>query len=452
MGPRPWLAQARSRVGLTQEDLAEALAVAPRTVSRWETGESTPRARQRGSLAAALHIPLDRLACLDAPTEAAHHAPAGTTHGSASPPMTRAPRSPDWWPATPGDNGAVHRRTFVALSGTAAFGALLSGAAGRTDGLDALATVFSSYSDPAGTPDVDVQALPDAVAAAKRAYQACRYSSLTRSLPGLIDSVRAACAAAAGDDQRRRAETMSADVHHVAASLLLKHGDSGMAWIAADRSMRAARRTYDPAMIASSARIVVHALMSNHRYTSAATTGTSIAETLARELRGRPSPELLSVYGALLLRSAIAAARGGDRDTANTLLDKADQVATRLGGDHNLRWTAFGPTNVRQHRVNVAVTFADAGTAIDGARHIDLDRIPIVERKAALLIDTARAFTQWGRHEPAIRLLHAADHLAHDELTTRPEVHRMMADLAATAPTSAARDIRDLAEHAGATL
>lgn len=452
MAPRPWLAQARSRVGLTQEDLAEALAVAPRTVSRWETGESTPRARQRRPLATALNLPLHRLACLDAPTDAAQHPPVAAAGGSAPPPATHATQAPDWWPGMPGDNGGVRRRCFVALSGTAAFGALLSGAAGRTDGLDALATVFSSYRDPAGTGDVDAQAVAYEVAAAKRSYQACRYASLTRSLPGLIDSVQAACASAAGDAQRRRAETMSADVHHVAASLLLKHADGGMAWIAADRSMRAARRTGDPVIIASSARIVVHALMANHRHTSAAATGTHIAETLTDELRGRPSPELLSVHGALLLRSAVAAARGGDRDTANTLLDAADQAAARLGGDHNLRWTAFGPTNVRQHRVNVAVTFADAGTAIDGARHIDLDRIPIVERKAALLIDTARAFTQCVRHEPAIRLLRAADHLAHDELTTRPEVHRMIADLAATAPASAARDIRDLAEHAGTTL
>jgi hypothetical protein len=76
--------------------------------------------------------------------------------------------------------------------------------------------------------------------------------------------------------------------------------------------------------------------------------------------------------------------------------------------DGNLRWTAFGPVNARQHRVNIAVTLGDAGTAVDVARGIDLRAITVTERKASLLIDTARAFLQLGPvreglHRPARR-------------------------------------------------
>jgi hypothetical protein len=71
----------------------------------------------------------------------------------------------------------------------------------------------------------------------------------------------------------------------------------------------------------------------------------------------------------------------------------------RAAPDGNLRWTAFGPTNAKLHRINTAVTLGDAGTAVDVARGIDLSTITVTERKATLLIDTARVFLQWGRHE-----------------------------------------------------
>jgi hypothetical protein len=73
-------------------------------------------------------------------------------------------------------------------------------------------------------------------------------------------------------------------------------------------------------------------------------------------------PESLSVYGSLLL----------PRRGADELLTEAEDAAARLGDDRNLRWTAFGPTNASLHRVNIAVTLGDAGTAIDVARTVDL--------------------------------------------------------------------------------
>jgi hypothetical protein len=43
--------------------------------------------------------------------------------------------------------------------------------------------------------------------------------------------------------------------------------------------------------------------------------------------------------------------------------------------DHqSLRWTAFGSTNVKLHRVHVAVTLGDAGTALDVARTVDVSK------------------------------------------------------------------------------
>ena len=64
----------------------------------------------------------------------------------------------------------------------------------------------------------------------------------------------------------------------------------------------------------------------------------------------------------------------------------------------------------------------------------------MTERKASLLIDTARAFLQWGRHEKAYLALRAAEDIAPEEVTGRPAVHRLVRDLLTTAPPSFRRD------------
>src|SRR6516225_6734886 len=81
-----------------------------------------------------------------------------------------------------------------------------------------------------------------------------------------------------------------------------------------------------------------------------------------------------------------------------TMLNEAGQAGSRLGGDHNHRWTAFGPVNVLLHRISVAVRLGDAGSAIKNARRVNLDQLTVTERKASFFVDTAQAFSQWGKH------------------------------------------------------
>jgi hypothetical protein len=95
-------------------------------------------------------------------------------------------------------------------------------------------------------------------------------------------------------------------------------------------------------------RIITHALMADGHYGAATTIASTYAQRLAADVRS-PTPESLSVYGSLLLRGALAAAQGEDRDGTMTLLNEAGQAGSRLGSDYNHRWTAFGPANVLLH-------------------------------------------------------------------------------------------------------
>jgi|SRR5271165_448809 len=295
----------------------------------------------------------------------------------------------------------------------------------------------------------DIRALASEVDDARRQYQACRYSELAGLLPGLLSRLDLACAMLAGD-ARAKACAMSADAYHVAAGLLLKFDDQGLACLAADRSMRAAQASADPVTVGASARIITHTLMSSGHLPAAVSAASSHAARLDHDMAPH-TPDSLSVYGALLLRGAVAAAQYDDRGSAHELLGEADEAARQLGTDEdgNLRWTAFGPANAMLHRVNIAVTLGDAGTAIDVARGVDLSKIAVTERKAALLIDVARAFFQWGRHEKAYIALRAAEATAHEEVAGRPSVHRLVRDLRAAAPPSIRGDVDQFATQIG---
>ena len=346
---------------------------------------------------------------------------------------------------------AVQRRPFVGLTSSSLLGTLLDVTSGnRPVDAGSLVSVLAGYATDTGPEhpgSYDVAALAAAVNQARRHYQACRYSELIGYLPRLLVRLDAACVCLDGE-ARSRAFAGSADAYHVAAGLLLKLDDQGLAYLAADRSMRAAQASEDRVTIGASARIVTHTLMSGGHRATAVSTASSYAARLNRDVSS-PTSESLSVYGSLLLRGAIAAAQDDQRGTAHELLGEADGAAQRLGADGNLRWTAFGPTNTKLHRVSIAVTLGDAGTAVDVARGIDLSTITVTERKATLLVDTARAFLQWGRHEKAYIALCTAEEVAHEEIAGRPSVHRLVRELVTCAPPTVRHEAAQFATRIG---
>jgi transcriptional regulator with XRE-family HTH domain len=346
----------------------------------------------------------------------------------------------------------VRRRTFTRLAGAGIFSAILGDKAAddaAIRGAEALATALASPERPASPARrAGIPALSATVANAKKAYQACRYTEVMSQLPVLLPGLHAACDSLDGD-QRLRAYALAADAYHVAASVLLKLDDHGLAWLAADRSMRAAALSQDPLAIGTSARIITHALMADGHFHAATTTAGTYAERLTADVHDR-TPESLSVYGSLLLRGALAAAQAEDRDASIGMLNEAGQAGSHLGSDYNHRWTAFGPANVLLHRVNVAVRLGDAGAAIAHARKVNLDQLTVTERKASLFVDTAQAFAQWGKHEKAYHALRAAEQLAPQEVRARPSVRRLVINLLATAPPTLRPHLGEFAAHIGA--
>lgn len=359
----------------------------------------------------------------------------------------------------------VNRREFVTNAAAVIAGAVLPGvlefgdaatvrpASGEVDAGFTSELVRSRWLndrreyDPSSS---DLVALRRAVARAKTDYQGCRYAETAAQLPALLAGLEIATSSLS-DDDLLTVEALSADAYHVAASLQLKLGNEGPAWMAADASMRAAQRSEDPVAMASSARIVTHVLMDSRRYDDAEMLARRTGEKLSSGW-GSPADDVLAVYGSLLLRGAIAAAQRGNASSAGELLREAEDAGHRLGADSNLRWTAFGPTNVRLHQITVATALGNAGDALRHAKAVQVDKIPITERRATFFINIAAAYLQWRKHEQAYRALCTAERLAPQELSGRPAVHQLIRDTWTGAPAAVSRQVEGLARRTGVAV
>ncbi len=390
--------QSRAFQRRSQKNVAAALGYHQSKVSRLESGRGTDDMRVLRAIAQELDIPPHKVG------------------------LAPAPRS------TPEDaeTEGLHRRTFLA-AGIAALGAASSPVAKR----DALVQVLlpgPALADDAGLAGPsDVAYLRNRVGAARRLFHTCDYARLERDLPGLIADLR--CAA---DDGRIDTATLSgllATAYQTATSLLLKQHDQGNAWLAAGRAMAEAERSGDPVVLASSVRVHTHVLAREQHTTQAV----ALVRHTAGQLSGsydRRSPKYLAAVGLLLLRGATASSSGGDRAVTKELLTEAKEVARYVALDQPDAWANFCQTNVALHEVSALVSFGDAGLALQTARPLTSRPIPVPERRAALWVETARAYSQQGRLSDGYQALRTAEACAAQDVR-RPAVRHLVADMAA---------------------
>lgn len=245
------------------------------------------------------------------------------------------------------------------------------------------------------------------VETAWRDYQSGQVGRVITVLPELITLSQRLEDAPGEGDQRRRSWAVSARSHHLAATTLSKIGEADLGWIAAERAMQAADQSDDPLVLASAARACTHALLATGRYADALELGNTAAGWLRSQL-AEQDPEALSLFGMLYLRTAVAAARDHDRQTATEMLSQAEEAARQLGRDANYWQTGFGPTNVELHRLSAAVDLGDISYVVEH-HEVDTSRLP-VERRVVHLTDMARALAYAGRHdEEALENLLAAE-------------------------------------------
>ncbi|MEU2726605.1 helix-turn-helix transcriptional regulator [Streptomyces griseoviridis] len=386
--------QARVLQRRSQRDVAAALGYHQSKVSRLESGRGTEDVRVLREIAQVLEIPPRRLGL------------AATSDAN---------------PAEPGTED-MHRRTFLAAS-VAALAAPPSSSAIHHD----LIQVLLPGTSPAATGQaLGLDELRDRARAVRRMFYMCDYAELEQTLPGLIADLRQVAGGSAGSAE---ASGLLATAYQTSVSLLLKRADQGNAWLAAGRAMAEAERSGDPVVLAASVRVHAHVLVREKHTALAVTMVRHTADQLTGSYDQR-SPRYLAAVGLLLLRGATAASRNGDRGTTQDFLTEAKEVARYVSFDRPDAWANFSPTNVALHEISAAVSFGDAGVALEAARPLMRRHIPVPERRAALWVETARAYSQRGRLAEGYQALRIAESCAAQDIR-RPAVRELVADMAA---------------------
>ncbi|GAA2512985.1 hypothetical protein GCM10010406_55980 [Streptomyces thermolineatus] len=271
--------------------------------------------------------------------------------------------------------------------------------------------------------DPSVNTVVAAVDASRREFDACRYDTLARALPGRIMLAQALCA----EGLPEPSAAAVAELYTTATRLCIKLGDDGLAAVTADRALTAALGGADALTVAEAHRMVSSSWRRQGHLPRATEIAVHAAEQLAGD-RTVPEAERLSVQGNLYATAAYTAAKQGDRHTAHELITEAQHAADRLGSDGALHGVVFGPGQVLLHRISICHLLGDAGQAVEHARRVNVAALPTTERRARYWIDVARAFDQWGKPERCYRALLAAEQAAPQEVR-RSSVRTMAADL-----------------------
>ncbi len=113
----------------------------------------------------------------------------------------------------------------------------------------------------------------------------------------------------------------------------------------------------------------------------------------------------LSMGGNLHLKSALAAARAGDREGADDHLVEASETAKRIGTDRDDYRLCFGPTNVAIWSVGLAVEAVDGTEAVTRAEGFTPPPGAPRERVGHYWMDLARGWLLHGDREQALAAL-----------------------------------------------
>ena len=257
---------------------------------------------------------------------------------------------------------------------------------------------------------------------------ASRYADLAELLRGLVPALESGVRAVL-DDQRAELFELLAAAYQACSAALGKLGQPEAAWIAADRGMTAADRAGNPLLVAAGAFRLGLVFLGARYYLQAAEVAGSAADAL-RPVAEASTPEAMSMYGALTLQRAVAAARLGDATAAYEHLDQARPFAARVGPGRNYYNTEFGPANLGLHEVAVAVEVGDAGRALRVAATVDAADLS-AERRARMLLDVARAHAQRRQVGEAVAALLQAEELTPEQVRVHGLVRQLVTDLLA---------------------
>ncbi len=275
---------------------------------------------------------------------------------------------------------------------------------------------------------------------------ASSYAALSDHLAKLLPSIEAAVRRAPAGE-RTELHALRAKAYQAAAASFTRQDQADAAWVAADRALQAAELAGQPLEVVASLFRMAHAFMRQQHMDQAEQAAKSAVAVMApRAASPACPPEELSLLGAMNLVLAVINAREGSRAQTHEHIDRAREIAARLGEDRNDFDTEFGPTNVEIHAVSTAVELGDAGLALEVAEQVDASGLS-PERQARFLLDVARAHAQRRHVGEATAALLEAEVLTPEQIHDHHLAREVIRDLIQLSEPRVPESLRDLAER-----
>jgi transcriptional regulator with XRE-family HTH domain len=299
--------------------------------------------------------------------------------------------------------------------------------------------------EPAGDAP-DLAALGEDVEQVWELTHEARFAEVSEVVTELVPALERAVRTVSAED-KPLAYGLLARAYQALAAAFARQADSRASWVAADRAIAAAELSGDVLLVCAGVYRMVHAFVRLGDKQEAEHAVRGAIEAL--EQRSDLGPEGLSVLGSLHLAKALVHARCGQRPEAKEEIEKARQVASRIGEDRNDYNLEFGPTNVAIQAVSTAVDLGDAGEALDIGQEIDADALS-PERRGRLLMDLGRAHAQRRQMPDAVECLLRAEEIAPETVHNHTAVREAIRELVLVAGAKASTDLMLLAERTSA--
>jgi transcriptional regulator with XRE-family HTH domain len=273
-----------------------------------------------------------------------------------------------------------------------------------------------------------------------------RFAEVSEMVTELVPALERAARIVPQDD-RPLAYRLLSRAYQALAAAFARQGDSRSSWVSADRAVAAAELSGDVLLVCAGVYRMVHAFVRLGDKSEAEHAVRSAVDALSQ--RNDLTPEGLSVLGSLHLAKALVHARCSQRAEAKEEIEKARQVAARIGEDRNDYNLEFGPTNVAIQAVSTAVDLGDAGEALDIGQTIDAGALS-PERRGRLLMDLGRAHAQRRHIGDATDCLLRAEEISPETVQSHAAVREAIKELVLVAGAKAPVELMQLAERTGA--
>jgi hypothetical protein len=298
-------------------------------------------------------------------------------------------------------------------------------------------------------PEVDPAAadVPGRVAHAWRLWQgsSTEKTAVAAVLPDLLTDARAAARVLDGE-ARRQAYADLAQAYHLTQSYTSYQPSAELVWLAAGLGMAAAQESESPTAIAAAAWYRAEV----HRTTGDADAAEGVAADCSTLLNPHAGGEQLAAFGVLNLALARAHSQRGNDGVAWRHWDIASDAADALGPSYTHPWLlGFSRFTVEWFGVAVGTDLFRAGEAIRRSEAVNLDDMPSQPKRAAYLMEVARAYLQRREYMAVVYLLNQAHRESSETVKHRPFARQTLLELASEQRGIVRGEARKLATAVG---